>query len=139
MQRYERLIILQGNDPDFCIFQKQNLISMLIKGYFCLEIGWCPRYFDDLSKTKTIMFDTLTHLELKDRRRLKFSIRHPLRYGLRAMNDSRSASVHRLRFLNGYLTAFRPYRSRTAITVSASGKPSPRSQWSSPPCKGRFV
>ena len=60
---------------DLRIFQKQDLVPVIIKGDFCLEIRQSSCNLDDLPETETVVLHPLPGLQLQDRRRLELRIR----------------------------------------------------------------
>ena len=61
---------------NFRIFQDKNLFSMLVKTYFCLQIGDGTGNFQNFPIAEPVVFYSLTGLELQYRSRFKFGIRH---------------------------------------------------------------
>ena len=112
---------LLRQDPDFCVFQYQYLLPMLIERYLGLEICNVSGNLHNTSIAETVMLDTLSCLQLKYRSRFEVSIRHSF------WNHLRSSCRHR----NGR-TAYRLLRLRTSyhlrygrLAVSVTGCPRP--------------
>ena len=48
------------HNPDFCIIEHQNLLSIVVKGYFCLPPGSITGDFPNIAETESVMLDALT-------------------------------------------------------------------------------
>mgnify|MGYP004576516375 FL=1 len=58
---------VESDNAHLCIFQEQDLISIMVKGYLGLEVGNCAGDLENLALSEAVVLDTLADFEVGHR------------------------------------------------------------------------